>query len=281
MKIAGNMTGVGEAYIASACDYIIQQEQIPSLKKVADHLGLNPNYFQKIFVDHLGISPRDFGDALRQNRFKSLLKTGEPISQAAYGAGFGSLSRVYEFADLYMGMTPKAYQKGGWRQIIYYHIVICPLGYLLIAATERGLCAVCFGDDKAKLYSEFAQEFPAAIRVKTAIALKQWTQILIDYLSGAAPWPNLPYDVQATIFQRKVWDYLRTIPSGETRTYGAVAEAIGQPKAARAVARACATNPVALIIPCHRIIPKSGGLGGYRWDPKRKQVILCRERGEE
>ena len=161
---------------------------------------------------------------------------------------------------------------------IVYTVNNSPLGYLLLVATQKGICAVRFGKDKKKLERELKKEFEAAQFLKNGKPLRQWNQALIHYLAGHTVWPLLPYDVEATAFQRRVWDWLRTIPPGETYHYSEAAKAIGQPTAARAVARACATNPAALVIPCHRIVPKSGGVGGYRWHSDRKQELLKLEK---
>ena len=162
---------------------------------------------------------------------------------------------------------------------IEFTLVSCDLGILLIAATRRGICSVRLGDDENTLRTELAQEFYAANLVESDKHLAEWTQALVNYLSGKSSWPTLPYDLKATAFQRKVWDWLRTIPAGETYNYSDVAKAIGQPKATRAVASACAKNPVALVIPCHRIVPKAGGVGGFRWNPERKKKLIELERG--
>ncbi len=267
--------------IKKACAFIVAQDGIPKLSAVAAHVGLSPNHFQKIFSDGLGISPRSFSDNHRQQVFKKLLQQGDDISGALYEAGFSSSSRVYEFAHRYIGMTPKAYQQGGKNHQIWYSLVSCALGMMLIAATEKGICSVQLGDDENALRIKLAQEFHGADLIESDKQLTKWTQVLVDYLAGQAAWPMLPYDLKATAFQRKVWDHLRTIPAGQTYNYSDVANALGQPKAARAVARACATNPVALVIPCHRIIPKSGGVGGYRWAAERKQKLLELEQSEE
>ncbi len=176
--------------------------------------------------------------------------------------------------------APQTYKKKGQGEVIAYHIVRSPLGYLLLAATRKGICAVRLGNDKKKFENELKKEFEAAELRENDKNLRQWIQALINYLAGHKPWPLLPYDVQATAFQRQVWDWLRTIPPGTTYSYSEAAKAIGQPTAARAVARACATNPVALVIPCHRIVPQSGDVGGYRWNPNRKQKLLKLERAD-
>ncbi|NKB71563.1 MAG: methylated-DNA--[protein]-cysteine S-methyltransferase [Candidatus Latescibacteria bacterium] len=260
--------------INKACTFINRQEAIPSLEHVATHVGMSPNHFQQVFSQALGISPRSYADAGRHDKFKVLLQNGASISGALYEAGFSSTSRVYEFAHRYLGMTPKAYMQGGKAETIWFTVVDCRLDKLLIAATQKGLCSVRLSEDENKLRMELAQEFHAANLIESDTHFRQWTQALVDYLAGNAPWPTLPYDLKATAFQRKVWEWLRTIPAGKTYNYADVAKAIGEPKAARAVARACATNPVALVIPCHRIIPKAGGIGGYRWDPERKKSLL-------
>ena len=267
-----------ETIVKKACAFIAARESSPKLDDVAAHVGLSANYFQKLFSGVLGISPRSYHDEQRQTTFKSLLKQGDDISGALHEAGFSSTSRVYEFADRYLGMTPKAYQRGGKNQKIGYTIVDTILGKLLIAATEKGLCKVSLGDDANALSMELSCEFHAAELVEADGDLRAWTQSLVDYLAGRAPWPSLPYDLQATAFQRQVWEWLRSIPVGTTYHYDEVAKAIGNPKAARAVARACARNPVALVIPCHRILPKSGGVGGFRWTPERKKELLAIER---
>lgn len=260
--------------LSRACLYIEGTEALPTLSSVAQHVALSPAYFQKVFKKALGISPRNYADAVRFNRLRQRLKTGKDISGALYDAGFGASSRLYEFAGRYLGMTPKTYQKKGQGIVISYTVTDSPLGYLLLAATSKGICCVRFGGDKRKLEAGLKTEFEAAQLIRNGKILQKWNQALIDYLAGQKPWPVLPYDVQATAFQRRVWDWLRTIPSGTTYSYSEAAKAMGRPAAARAVARACAANQVALVIPCHRIVPKAGGTGGYRWNPSRKRKLL-------
>ncbi len=260
--------------LIKACRHIEDMPDLPTLANVALHVDLSPAYFQKVFKRALSISPRQYADAIRFKRLRQQLQNGDDVSRALYDAGFGSSSRLYEFADRYLGMTPKIYQGKGQGRVIRYIIVDSPLGDLLLAATDRGICTVRLGNNKKKLQQELKKEFAAAELIPNDKSLRPWTQALIDYLAGHKPWPVLPYDVQATAFQRRVWEWLCTIPSGTTYDYSQVAKAIGQPSAARAVARACATNPVALVIPCHRIVPKSGGVGGYRWSPARKDKLL-------
>jgi len=168
----------------------------------------------------------------------------------------------------------KNIKRAGKEKLISHTVISCSLGEMLIAATEKGICLVQIGGSQKKLRGELQKEFHASELIEKRVQLKKWTQALVNYLAGKTRWPLLPYDVKASAFQRKVWEWLRTIPAGKTRHYNEVAKAIGKPKAARAVARACAANPVALVIPCHRILPKSGGIGGYRWKPERKRKLL-------
>ncbi len=267
--------------LIKACRLIEGAEELPTLADVAGEVRLSPAYFQRIFTKALGVSPRHYADAVRFNRLRKKLQTGDDISRALYDAGFGASSRLYEFAGRYLGMTPKVYKGKGAGMTIRYTITDSPLGALMLAATAKGICAVRLGNDKRALERELKKEFALAALLPNDAQMDKWIQALIDYLSGHRPWPVLPYDVQATAFQRRVWEWLRTTPVGKTYNYSQAAQAIGQPTAARAVARACATNPVALVIPCHRIVPKSGGVGGYRWEPRRKKELLeLEKRGE-
>lgn len=262
----------------TVCRYIESCDYVPRLDELSQKVNLSVFHLQRVFKKALGISPRNYVDAHRQLRLKKALKAGDDVTIATYEAGYGSSSRLYEISSRYLGMTPKVYKDNGKGKRIYYSIVKCPFGLLLLAATKKGICAVRIGDSQSVLVNEFKDEFKNAEIYETDSKLSEWAQMLIDYLAGSSPWPKLPYDVKATAFQRKVWDHLRTIPEGQTMRYSEIAAAIGQPKATRAVARACATNPVALIIPCHRIVPKTGGAGGYRWGKERKRKLLAMEK---
>jgi len=264
--------------VLEVCRYIEACDYIPTLEELSQHVLLSPFHLQREFKKILGITPRNYADAHRQVRFKKALKTGDDIALATYDAGYGSSSRLYEKSSRFLGMTPKAYKQHGKGQKIFYSVVKCPLGLLLLAATEKGICAVRIGDSQKDLVDELKAEFKNADINETSSELSEWPQMLIDYLAGSTPWPKLPFDVKATAFQRKVWDHLRTIPEGQTTHYSEIAAAIGQPKATRAVARACATNPVAIVIPCHRVVPKAGGVGGYRWGSERKTKLLAMEK---
>jgi len=250
----------------------------PGLEALASEIGLSPFHLQRLFKRHLGISPRDYADAWRLGRVKSMLRRGDGVAGALYEAGYGSASRLYERADAQLGMTPATYKKRGKGAAIGYTTVESPLGRLLVAATARGVCAVSLGEHDAALEAGLAEEYPEAAIRRDDAALQTAVRAILDNLSGSAPDLALPLDLRATGFQWRVWQELRRIPRGETSTYGAIAAAIGQPKAVRAVANACANNRVALVIPCHRAVRADGQLGGYRWGVERKERLLARER---
>jgi len=229
----------------------------------------------RAFKRVLGITPRAYAETRRVGRFKQELKRRKQVSPALYEAGYGSSSRVYERTDAHLGMTPATYAKGGVGVGIAYTTVATSLGRLLVAATERGVCRVALGDTDAALESELSAEFPAARVVQDKSGkLSGSVSAILAYLDGREPDLDLPLDIRATAFQRRVWQELQKIPFGQTRTYAEIARRIGQPKAARAVARACATNPAALIIPCHRVVRGNGDFGGYRWGVERKEALL-------
>jgi AraC family transcriptional regulator, regulatory protein of adaptative response / methylated-DNA-[protein]-cysteine methyltransferase len=267
------------ALVRRACDLIDAQEgERLTLAEIAKALDSSPWHLQRLFKRVMGVSPRDYTDARRNAAFRQQLKDGETIAQATYGAGYGSSSRVYERAERLLGMTPASYAKGGKGATIAYDIVASPLGRLLVAATAKGLCFLSLGSDDRALAGELQQEFPQAdsiVRDRHSIA--QSVSVVIDFLEGRTPHAELPLDVRATAFQRQVWQELIAIPCGETRTYSEIAEALGVPKGQRAVGRACATNPVSLVIPCHRALREDGSLGGYRWGLERKAALLENE----
>ena len=252
-------------------------EGAPDLEALGRRLGVSPHRLRHAFHRVLGITPREYADARRWSAFKSELRRGHSVTRSLYGAGYGSSSRVYEHAAAQLGMTPATYKRGGRGMRIEYRIVGSPLGRLLVAATERGVCSVRLGEGDAALVSGLTDEYPAAEIRRGGARLAAWMGRLVDHLRGRAPHPELPLDVRATAFQRRVWRELSAIPAGRTRTYGEIARAIGKPRAARAVGRACATNPVALLIPCHRAVGADGALTGYRWGVTRKRRLLERE----
>jgi AraC family transcriptional regulator of adaptative response/methylated-DNA-[protein]-cysteine methyltransferase len=226
----------------------------------------------------MGITPKDYAETWRVKRFKQGVRKGEAVTAAMYDAGFGSSSRLYETASSELGMTPATYGKGGRGAVINYAVAETPLGRLLVAATDKGVCSVMLGDSEANLKADLLEEFPAANIRHDDKPLRMAVNAIVDHLKSKSPRIDLPLDIQATAFQRQVWEQLRAIPYGETHSYSEVAKAIGQEKAVRAVARACATNPVALVIPCHRVIREDKSLGGYRWGLERKRKLLKTER---
>ena len=267
------------ALVRRACDLIDAQEgERLTLAEIARVLDASPWHLQRLFKRVMGVSPRDYADARRNAAFRQQLKDGESIAQATYGAGYGSSSRVYERAERLLGMTPASYAKGGKGAVIAYDIVASPLGRLLVAATAKGLCFLSLGSNDKALVAELAQEFPQAAKIaRDRHSIARSVSVVIDYLEGKTPHAELPLDVRATAFQRRVWQELIAIPCGETRTYSEIAGALGLPRGQRAVGRACATNPVSLVIPCHRALRADGGLGGYRWGLERKVALLENE----
>src|SRR3984885_4368279 len=245
--------------------------------------GMSAHQLERAFRTVMGISPRQYADARRMRRLKSRLRKGDDVTTALYDAGFGSSSRLYEPAPAQLGMTPATYRHGGAGMKIRYTIVSSPLGRLLVGATERGISALYLGKDDGSLENSLRKEYPRAEIRRDRNGLEGWVGKILAHVRGREPNLDLPTDVQATAFQRRVWEELRKIPYGTTRTYSQVARAIGKPTAIRAVARACATNPVSVVVPCHRVLREDGNLAGYRWGLERKQALLEHEsakRGE-
>lgn len=267
------------ALVRKACAMIDRSEgERMTLAEIAGALDISPWHLQRLFKRVMGVSPRDYGDARRSAAFRQQLKDGESIAQATYGAGYGSSSRIYERAERLLGMTPASYAKGGKGADIAYDVVASPLGRLLVAATAKGICFVSLGTRDAALLEALEREFPQASSiVRDRHSIARSVAVVIDYLEGKTPHAELPLDVRATAFQRRVWQELIAIPCGETRSYSEIAESLGVPKGQRAVGRACATNPVSLVIPCHRALREDGGLGGYRWGVERKARLLENE----
>lgn len=264
--------------IARACARLDQAAERISLEELSHELGISPYHLQRVFKAKVGLSPRQYAAARRLERFKSESRHAQDVSSAQYAAGFGSARSLYEHADSQLGMTPAAYRQGGAGTLIQYALLACPFGQLLVAATAKGLCAVRFGDDAQALIESLRQEFPAASLEPTTAGLETWLEMFRAYFAGAPLPADIPLDVWGAPFRLRVWEALRAIPFGQTWSYARVAASIGQPKAVRAVANACAANPVALVTPCHRVVRSDGGLGGYRWGVARKQQLLEKER---
>jgi AraC family transcriptional regulator, regulatory protein of adaptative response / methylated-DNA-[protein]-cysteine methyltransferase len=269
-------------WIARACRHLeAHADERLTLAALGAAVGVSPAHLQRTFKQTLGITPRQYADACRLNRLKAYLKEGQDVTMALYEAGYGSSSRLYEKAPAQLGMTPATYRRGGRAMRLRYTIVDSRLGRLLVAATERGISAVYLGDADAELEEALRVEYPDARIERDAGGLGEWVQALLRHLAGQQPDLDLPLDVRATAFQRRVWEALQAIPAGSTYTYGEIARSLGHPGAARAVGRACATNPVSLVIPCHRAVRQDGSLAGYRWGVERKRALIEQERGRK
>jgi len=254
-----------------------EAEGVLTLAELSKRVGVSPFHLQRLFKRATGLSPREYQSARRMQQVKHGLRKGDDVTTALYDAGFGSPSRLYEQTDPQLGMTPGTYRRGGHGVTVSYAIAPSPLGRILVAATPRGLCAVRFGDSAADLERELRAEFHAATLVRDELAMRAFIEPLLASLRGERVTIDVPIDVRATAFQKRVWDALRRIPAGETRSYSDVAKEIGEPKAVRAVARACAGNPVAVAVPCHRVVRSDGELAGYRWGIARKRKLLEQE----
>jgi AraC family transcriptional regulator of adaptative response/methylated-DNA-[protein]-cysteine methyltransferase len=263
-----------ERAVAHAADYLARhRDERVTLAALAREVGVSPFHLQRAFKRALGVSPREYLDAQRQRVLSTRLRKGDTVSRATYEAGFGSSSRVYERSRRQMGMTPATLRKGATGERIQFSIVDSPLGRLLAAYTERGVCSVRIGSDDRALERELRTEFPGADIRSAGPAIHEWITAIVQSVDGGNA-THIPLDAVGTAFQWRVWNELQRIPRGTTLSYSDVARRIGSPSAVRAVARACATNPVALVIPCHRVVREDGSLGGYRWGLERKEALL-------
>jgi AraC family transcriptional regulator of adaptative response/methylated-DNA-[protein]-cysteine methyltransferase len=276
-------TDPAAAMVQAACRYLeTNSEKGPSLQELADRAKVSVFHFQRTFRRVAGVTPKQFLDSVRMQNLKQGLKGKDTVTGTIYAAGFGSSSRVYERSDTQLGMTPSQYRQGGKGVTITYAVAPSPLGLMMIGATERGLCFLQFGDTKAGLLKMLEKEYPLAVAEPMGepghADFGRWIESLNRYLEGTQSSLDLPLDLRASTFQLRVWNYLRSIPYGEVQSYSEVAAGIGSPTATRAVATACASNHVALLIPCHRVIRSNGELGGYRWGLERKRRLLDTER---
>lgn len=269
-------TSDGDSIITAICRFI-EQTLTANLVTLSQQFDLSPAHLQKRFKQSVGVSPQAYLEACRMGTLKTLLRGGDSVAGASFEAGFGSSSRLYSRAQQELGMTPKTYKEQGVNTTIRYSISDSPLGKLLVAATAKGICSVRLADSSRELEQELRQEFSAATVQEDAGYLRDWVTRILAYLQGQEPNLTLPTDVRATAFQKRVWQALQAIPYGETRSYAQVAEAIGKPSAVRAVAGACAKNPTALVVPCHRVVRSDGSLSGYRWGVDRKKRLLEQE----
>jgi AraC family transcriptional regulator, regulatory protein of adaptative response / methylated-DNA-[protein]-cysteine methyltransferase len=264
--------------VKAICRFIEQHLDEPvTLGRLAREFRQSPFQLQRRVKAVLGITPREYADSCRLRTLKRNLQAGDPVTRAMYDAGYGSSSRLYERTASQLGMTPDKYRRGAIAASIRYVCADSPLGRMLIAATDRGICSIQFAKKDGELIEGLKREFPFAVRKMDKGGLQSWVDALLRHMHGEDLDSALPLDIRATAFQRRVWTYLQSIPFGATKSYSEVAKAIGQPRACRAVARACATNPVAVVIPCHRVVRGDGSDGGYRWGMERKKALLAME----
>jgi AraC family transcriptional regulator, regulatory protein of adaptative response / methylated-DNA-[protein]-cysteine methyltransferase len=252
-------------------------QQRLTLTQLSDAVHVSPFHLQRLFKRVVGVSPRQYQAAQRGAALRDALQRGTDVTRATVDAGFGSPSRMYESAPGELGMAPSAYRRKGAGLTVHYASAPTSLGFVLVAATAKGICKIGFGDDPIALASELRGEFANAELIEDAERLAPFIAQVDAYLHGTRQRFDLPLDIAATAFRQRVWDALRRIPYGETRSYSDIAEAVGSPRAVRAVASACASNPVALAIPCHRVVQKGGALAGYRWGLPRKAALLDAE----
>jgi AraC family transcriptional regulator of adaptative response/methylated-DNA-[protein]-cysteine methyltransferase len=260
------------------CRYIEQHLDEPiTLERLGKVFHQSPFHLQRRFKAALGITPREYADSCRLRQLKRNLQAGDNVTRAMYDAGYGSSSRLYEKTASQLGMTPDKYRRGAIAASIRYACADSPLGRMLIAATDRGVCSIQFARSDGELIEGLKREFPFAVRKLDDGGLQVWIEAVLAKMTGRELNAALPLDIRATAFQRRVWAYLQSIPFGATQSYKQVAKGIGQPSASRAVARACATNPVAVAIPCHRVVREDGSISGYRWGVERKKALLAIE----
>jgi AraC family transcriptional regulator, regulatory protein of adaptative response / methylated-DNA-[protein]-cysteine methyltransferase len=265
--------------IVTACRIIEASEEIPSLTELALKVGFSQHYFHRVFKSATGLTPQGYAMAHRANRVRDQLSEEETITSAIYGAGFGSSSSFYATAEAMLGMTPSEFRAGASGKEMHFAVGECRLGSILVAASEKGVCAILLGDDPDALVRDLQDRFPHAILVGGVKAFEATVAAVVSFVEAPQSAFNLPLDIQGTSFQQRVWQALREIPVGKTATYADIATAIGSPKAVRAVAQACGANPIAVAIPCHRVIRTDGSLSGYRWGVERKRQLLQSEAG--
>lgn len=269
------------ATIAAACRTIDAAETEPSLAALAAEAGMSRFHFHRVFKAATGVTPKAYAAARRAARLRDELRRSGSVTQAAYGAGFNSSGRFYAAAAPMLGMRPKSFRAGGKDTAIRFAIGECSLGAVLVAATERGVCAISLGDDPDALLRDLQDRFPQAELIGGDKDFERLVAKVVGFIERPGPWPDLPLDIRGTAFQQRVWSALLRIPAGKTATYTEIAQRIGAPQAVRAVAGACAANKIAIAIPCHRVVRNDGSLSGYRWGVARKKALLVRERTGE
>ena len=271
--------GAHAAKVAAICRQLESSDEIPPLGELARAAGLSPWHFHRVFKAATGVTPAAYAAAQRARRVRERLATSNTVTDAIYEAGFNSAGRFYEHADGMLGMTPSAFRAGGAATTIRFALGQCALGAILVAASARGVCAILLGDDPDELLRDFQDRFPRADLIGGDAAFEKLVAQVVGFVEAPGIGLDLPLDVRGTAFQQRVWRALLAIPAGATATYAEIARAIGAPRAVRAVARAIATNPIAVAIPCHRVVASDGALSGYRWGVARKRALLDREAG--
>ena len=280
MRCKPNQAPLAEQHrllVEKACQLIASAESAPSLEQLAAHVGLSPYHFHRLFKAIVGLTPKGYANAQRAERVRRQLNQGESVTTAMYEAGFNSSGRFYAVADRLLGMAPKAYREGGSNTLIRFAINDCSLGKVLVAQSERGICAILFADEPAQLLADLEQRFPQATLQQADASFAKTVAQVVGFIETPAAGLNLPLDIRGTVFQQRVWQALQNIPVGQTASYREIAEHIGSPRAVRAVAGACAANALAVAIPCHRVVRNDGALSGYRWGVERKRALLDRE----
>lgn len=269
------------ALIERACRFIETSDTLPSLNKLAEAVWLSPSYFHNLFKNQTGLTPKSYASGYRSRKVHEGLSQGAKVTDVVYDAGFNSNGRFYAQSSAMLGMTPKRYRDGGPHEVLHFTVAECSLGSVLIASSEKGVACILLGNDPDALVRDLQDRFPKAELIGADVDYEQSIAKVIGFIEDPDLGLNLPLDVRGTAFQQRVWQALRQIPAGETATYAEVAQRIGHPTAARAVAGACAANHIAVAIPCHRVIRNDGSLSGYRWGVERKRALLSREGGKK
>lgn len=267
--------------VAAACRRIEAEEQAPDLATLAAQAGLSRFHFHRLFKQVTGLTPKAYASAQRARRVQAQLRGGKRVTEAIHASGYGSHSPFYDAAAKDLGMRPGDYRAGGRGNTIRFAVAQCSLGALLVAASPRGVCAILLGADADELVRDLQDRFPQAELIGADRDFERWVARVVGFVEAPRIGLDLPLDLRGTAFQRRVWEALRLIPAGETVSYSELAQRLGMPRAARAVAQACAANPLAVAVPCHRVVRTDGSLSGYRWGVARKRALLARERAAD